>query len=278
MREEVLKRILLTIGAILMAIICLFPFIWMIVVSFAKDPTFLGSPLVEYKSTLENYVRVLSDPTLHFPAYLKNSIIIASLVTLTTVSISSLAAYAVSRIEFKGRLLIPIFVLGLSMFPQISLVGYLFKFIEKLGWVNTYQALYFPYVAWTLPLSLWILLSYFSQLPKDLDEAAMIDGASRIKTLTTIILPLSAPALFSTALLVFIAAFNEFMFALLFTTDHRARTVPVGIALFQGVHGEIPWGSVMAASVISTIPLVIMALLFQKYIVSGLTAGALKGE
>lgn len=106
----------------------------------------------------------------------------------------------------------------------------------------------------------------------------MIDGASRIKTLTTIILPLSAPALFSTALLVFIAAFNEFMFALLFTTDHRARTVPVGIALFQGVHGEIPWGSVMAASVISTIPLVIMALLFQKYIVSGLTAGALKGE
>jgi multiple sugar transport system permease protein len=158
------------------------------------------------------------------------------------------------------------------------LIGYLFKFIEKLGWINTYKALFFPYVAWTLPLALWILLSYFLQLPKDLDEAALIDGASRVQTLYKVIIPLSAPALFSTALLVFIAAFNEFMFALLFTTDYRARTVPVGIALFQGVHGEVPWGNIMAASVISTIPLVILALVFQRYIISGLTAGALKGE
>lgn len=278
MNEEALKKVFLVIGAVIMVLICLFPFIWMIVVSFAKDPTFLGSPFISYHTTFDNYVRVLSDPTLHFPSYLKNSVLIATLVTLTTVTISGLAAYAVSRIEFRGRLAIPIFVLGLSMFPQISLVGYLFKFLEKLGWINTYQALYFPYVAWTLPLSLWILLSYFSQLPKELDEAAIIDGASRVQTFYKVIVPLSAPALFSTALLVFISAFNEFMFALLFTTDYRARTVPVGIALFQGVHGEIPWGSIMAASVISTIPLVVMALAFQRYIVSGLTAGALKGE
>ncbi|WP_456396564.1 trehalose/maltose ABC transporter permease MalG [Thermococcus sp.] len=278
MREETLKKALLAVGALAMVAVSLFPFIWMMVVSFAKNPTFLGSPFIKYQPTLDNYIRVLSDPTLHFPAYLKNSILIATMVTVTTVSISGLAAYAVSRIEFRGRLLIPILVLGISMFPQISLVGYLFKFLEKLDWINTYQALYFPYVAWTLPLSLWILLSYFSQLPKELDEAAIIDGASRIQTFYKVIIPLSAPALFSTALLVFIAAFNEFMFALLFTTDYRARTVPVGIALFQGVHGEIPWGSIMAASVISTIPLVVMALMFQKYIVSGLTAGALKGE
>ncbi len=278
MREETLKKALLAVGALVMVAVSLFPFIWMMVVSFAKNPAFLGSPFIKYQPTLDNYIRVLSDPTLHFPAYLKNSILIATMVTVTTVSISGLAAYAVSRIEFRGRLLIPILVLGISMFPQISLVGYLFKFLEKLDWINTYQALYFPYVAWTLPLSLWILLSYFSQLPKELDEAAIIDGASRIQTFYKVIIPLSAPALFSTALLVFIAAFNEFMFALLFTTDYRARTVPVGIALFQGVHGEIPWGSIMAASVISTIPLVVMALMFQKYIVSGLTAGALKGE
>lgn len=278
MNEKSLKKALLIIGAALMVLVCLFPFVWMVIISFTKDATFLGSPYVRFEFTLDNYRTVLSDPTLHFLDYFRNSIVIATIVTITTVMTSALGAYAVSRINFRGRLVVPIFVLGVSMFPQISLVGYLFKFIEKLGWINTYKALFFPYVAWTLPLALWMLLSYFSQLPKDLDEAAMIDGASRIQTLYKVILPLSAPALFSTALLVFIAAFNEFMFALLFTTDYRARTVPVGIALFQGVHGEVPWGNIMAASAISTIPLVILALIFQRYIVSGLTAGAIKGE
>ncbi|NJE62160.1 trehalose/maltose ABC transporter permease MalG [Thermococcus sp. 21S7] len=278
MNENFLKNILLVVGAVLMVLVCLFPFIWMIIISFTKDATFLGSPYVSFEFTLDNYRTVLSDPTLHFMDYFRNSLIIATVVTVVTVMISAFGAYAVSRVRFRGRLIVPVFVLGVSMFPQISLVGYLFKFIEELGWINTYKALFFPYVAWTLPLALWILLSYFAQLPKDLDEAALIDGASRIQTLYKVILPLSAPALFSTALLVFIAAFNEFMFALLFTTDYRARTVPVGIALFQGVHGEVPWGNIMAASAISTIPLVILALIFQKYIVSGLTAGALKGE
>ncbi len=278
MNEKKLKRTLLIIGAIVMAFVCLFPFAWMIIISLTKNATFLGSPYVHFELTLNNYRTVVSDPTLHFLAYFKNSVIIATMVTLVTVSISAMGAYAVSRIRFRGRLMVPIFVLGVSMFPQISLVGYLFKFIEKLGWINTYKALFFPYVAWTMPLALWILLSYFSQLPKDLDEAALMDGASRIQALYKVVLPLSAPALFSTALLVFIAAFNEFMFALLFTTDYRARTVPVGIALFQGVHGEVPWGNIMAASTISTIPLVVLALIFQRYVVSGLTAGALKGE
>ncbi|ASJ01122.1 trehalose/maltose ABC transporter permease MalG [Thermococcus gorgonarius] len=278
MNEKGLKRIMIIIGTTLMVLICLFPFVWMVVISFTKDATFLGSSYVHFQFTINNYRTVLSDPTLHFLDYFKNSVIIATLVTVVTVTISALGAYAVSRINFRGRMAVPIFVLGLSMFPQISLVGYLFKFIERLGWINTYKALFFPYVAWTMPLALWILLSYFTQLPKDLDEAALIDGASRIQALYKVIIPLSAPALFSTALLVFIAAFNEFMFALLFTTDYRARTVPVGIALFQGVHGEVPWGNIMAASAISTIPLVILALIFQKYIVSGLTAGALKGE
>ncbi len=277
MNERRLKKTLLIIGTITMAFVCLFPFGWMIIISFTKNAMFLGSPYIHFTLTVNNYLTVISDPTLHFLAYLKNSVIIATMVTLVTVSISALAAYTVSRIRFRGRLIIPIFVLGVSMFPQISVVGYLFRFIERLGWINTYKALFFPYVAWTLPLALWILLSYFAQLPKDLDEAALIDGASRIQTLYKVVLPLSAPALFSTALLVFIAAFNEFMFALLFTIDYRARTVPVGITLFQGVYGQVPWGDIMAASAISTIPLVILALIFQRYVVSGLTAGALKG-
>jgi len=156
-------------------------------------------------------------------------------------------------------------ILAVSMFPQISIVGYLFKIMTSLGWINT--------TAWTMPMSLWILISYFTQLPKDLDEAAMIDGASRIQTLTRIIIPLAAPSIFSTALLVFISSFNEFMFALMLTTDYHARTIPVGIAMFQGLHGEIPWG---ATSAIAAVPLVILTLIFQRYIVQGLTAGALK--
>lgn len=120
-------------------------------------------------------------------------------------------------------------------------------------------------------------MSYFSQLPIDLDEAAMLDGATRMQTLIKVIIPLAAPGVFSTSLLVFISAFNEFMFALLLTSDYHARTIPVGIALFEGLHGEIPWGQIMATSAIASIPLVILTLIFQRYIVQGLTAGAIKG-
>ncbi|MGA7877293.1 MAG: carbohydrate ABC transporter permease, partial [Desulfoferrobacter sp.] len=152
-----------------------------------------------------------------------------------------------------------------------------FKVMAELGWVNTYAALILPYIAWTLPLSLWILVSYFNQIPQDLDKAGLIDGCSRWQILRTIILPVAAPGIFSTILLAFIFAFNEFMFALMLTTDYHARTIPVGIALFQGLHGQTPWGNIMAAATLSTLPLVILTLVFQRRIIQGLTRGALKG-
>jgi multiple sugar transport system permease protein len=162
------------------------------------------------------------------------------------------------------------------MFPQVSLISYLFKFMSSLGWINTFQGLIFPYVAWSMPLSLWILVSYFGQIPRDLDWAARIDGASRLQTLIRIILPVAAPGVFSTTLLVFIFAFNEFLFALMLTVDYNSRTVPVGIALFEGIHGQIPWGQIMAAATLTTIPVVILTLVFQRRIVQGLTRGAVK--
>ena len=146
-----------------------------------------------------------------------------------------------------------------------------------LGWINTYQALMLPYIAWILPLSLWILVSYFSQIPIELDHAASVDGCSRWQTLYKIIFPVAAPGVFSTFLLAFIFAFNEFMFALMLTTDYKTRTIPVGITLFQGLHGQTPWGNIMAASVITVLPAVFLALVFQRYIIGGLTRGAVKG-
>lgn len=277
MREERVKSTLTWLGVFLMVVFCLTPFLFMIIVSLSKDPAFLSLQGVKYLLTLRNYLHILSSGSLHFLTYLRNSLIISALVAVFTTFVAGLSAYAFSRYRFPGRVLIPVGVLGISMFPQISVVGYLFKIMTGLNWINTYNALIFPYIAWALPLALWIVLSYFMQIPQELDRAALVDGASRFQILYKIIFPLALPGLFSTALLVFIFSFNEFLFALMLTTDQAARTIPVGIALFQGLHGEIPWGYIMAASTISSIPLVLLTVGFQRYIIQDLTKGALKG-
>jgi multiple sugar transport system permease protein len=168
-------------------------------------------------------------------------------------------------------------VLAFSMFPQISLIGYLYKLMRSLGLINTYPALILPYIAWTVPLGFWILLSYVMQIPRDFDDVARADGAGRFLVFRKIIVPIAAPGILSATLLIFIAAFNEFLFALMLTTDHQARTIPVGIALFEGLHGEIPWGYIMAASALASLPLVVMAVFFQRYVIQDVTRGALKG-
>jgi multiple sugar transport system permease protein len=173
--------------------------------------------------------------------------------------------------------MIPIIMLSLSMFPQISIAGYLFRLMAKTGLINTYAALIFPYTAVSLPLGLWIMISYFSQLPVELDNAALIDGASKFDVLYKILFPIAIPGILSTFLLTFIFSFNEFIFALMMTFDYHSRTVPVGIALFQGIHGQIPWGSIMAAATISSLPLIIITIIFNRFIIRGLTEGALKG-
>jgi multiple sugar transport system permease protein len=188
-----------------------------------------------------------------------------------------LSAYSITRLKFAGRILIPLLLLGFSMFPQIAIVGYLFEMTTDFGWLNTYAALIFPYITLGLPLALWIMLSYFSQLSTELDKSALIDGANRFQILFKIILPLALPALFSTFMLTLIYSFNEFLFALMLTTDYHGRTIPVGIALFEGLHGQIPWGYIMAAAVIAVIPVLFLTALFQKYVIQGLTEGAVKG-
>jgi multiple sugar transport system permease protein len=276
MSEDRLIGAIAIIGSVFVVAFCLTPFIYMAVTSFSWNPDFLSAQRA-LRPTLHNYHSILTTTSLHFLDYLRNSLIVSGVSAFTCVGIAGLAAYAIARTSFPGKLAILFGVLAVSMFPQISLVSYLFKFMTRLGWINTYMALIFPYIAWTLPLSLWILTSYFSQIPRDLDRAALVDGCTNWQIARKIIFPVAAPGLFSTALLAFIFAFNEFMFALMLTTDHHARTIPVGIALFQGLHGEIPWGNIMAASTVTTIPIIVLTIVFQRHIIQGLTRGAVKG-
>ena len=275
MNEERGKKILIGVGALFTLLFCLAPFFYMLLTALSRYSDFLR-PETPYVLTFSHILTVLTSESIHFVAHLRNSVVISVASACIAVFTAALAAYAVTRFAFPFKGLFMLMVLGLSMFPEISLVSYLFAIMSGLGWVNTFQALIFPYVAWTLPLTLWILVSYFSQIPEDLDKAGLIDGCSRLRILVKIIFPVAAPGVFSAGLLAFVVAFNEFLFALMLTTDYTARTVPVGIALFQGLHGETPWGEIMAAATITTLPVVLITLVFQRRIIHGLTRGAIK--
>jgi multiple sugar transport system permease protein len=275
-KERRIKTVLLLLGMVFMTVFCVAPFLWMLIVSLSKKPDFLA-PQTAFIFTLDNFIEILEAESVHLLDYLQNSLAISAISAVLATFLASLSAYAITRLRFPGRILIPVAMLGFSMFPQISIVGYLFKFMARLGWINTYNALIFPYITLGLPLALWMMLSYFSQLPLDLDKAALIDGATRFQVLRKIVFPIALPGAFSTMLLVFIYSFNEFLFALMLTIDDKARTIPVGIALFEGLHGQIPWGHIMASAIVATIPMILLATFFQKHIVQGLTQGALKG-
>lgn len=275
MNELRLKYFLSIMGGLFLLLFCLCPFLWMMVVSLSRNPDFLAARS-SFVFTLQNYVDVLTSESVSLLQYLRNSLVVSAVSAVFATLIACLSAYAITRIRFPGRILIPVTMLAFSMFPQISIVGYLFKLMTCVGWINTYNALIFPYIALGLPLALWIMLSYFSQLSTELDKAALVDGASRFQILWKIIFPIAIPGAFSTLLLVFIYSFNEFLFALMLTVDYKARTVPVGIALFEGLHGQTPWGQIMASAVVAAVPMIILATAFQKYIIGGLMQGAVK--
>ncbi|MGD9022369.1 MAG: carbohydrate ABC transporter permease [Deltaproteobacteria bacterium] len=208
--------------------------------------------------------------------YLLNSVIVAGSTTLVTIFLATLAGYALARLPRSWAYSILLVILACAMFPQVAIVGPVWRFLRWIGWLNSYQGLVLPYVALTLPLAVWILALFFREMPAELEAAALVDGCSRVGALVRVIVPLSAPGLFTAAILTFIYAWNEFFLALLIVTDPVRQTMPVGIALFQGEH-TVPWGEIAAASLITTAPLVAMVLLFQRRIVTGLSAGAIKG-
>jgi len=276
MTDRGLVRVLRAVTIPAMSLFCMFPFVYMLMVSLVRSPVNLETLFVS-PPQFSNYIAVFKTPSLHFGRYLMNSILVAALSSFLSVGTAVIAAYGVTRLSYRRKVLILMSVLCLSMFPQISQVGFLYEMTGWLGWLNSYPGLVLPYVAWVLPLSFWFLVSYFSKISLDLDRAALIDGCSRISALLKVVLPVAAPGVVSTFLLAFIFGYNEFLFALLLTTDEATRTVPVGIALFEGLHGQVPWGTIMAASAVATVPIVLLVFIFQRRIVEGLTRGAFKG-
>ena len=266
--------------ALVVAIVvqALFPFYYAIVTSLKTGSALFEINYFPTSFSLQNYNDVLFKGNGTFIRNFGNSILVASLTVLLALFVAVTAAYALSRVRFRGRSLMLMTILAVSMFPQIAVLAGLFELIRFLGIYNTPWALIFSYTIFTLPFTVWVLTTFMRDLPIEIEEAAIVDGATPWIIIRRVFLPLMWPALVTTGLLAFIGAWNEFLFALTFTSSNDTRTVPVAIALLSGAgEHEVPWGLIMAASVIVTIPLIILVLIFQKKIVAGLTAGGVKG-
>ena len=263
-------------GIALIVVYCLAPFYWM-VVSALRRPSdqFSGSP-VPWPISVKNFTVAFGGSN-GFLRSLLNSLVVAGVTTIVTLMIGTSAAYVLVRLDFRGKNLVLAVIIATSMFPGISLLVPLLKLFVSIHWINTYQAMIVPSLSFALPLTIFNLTAYFRQIPFELEEAGQIDGCTPMQAFRTIILPLAAPGVFTSAILTFIAAWNEFIIALSVTTKQSIRTAPVITALFAGQsHYNQPYGTQMAAGVIVTIPLVIMVLVFQRRIIAGLTAGGVK--
>ncbi|MCG5479561.1 carbohydrate ABC transporter permease [Sinorhizobium alkalisoli] len=257
-------------------VVAVFPFYYAILTSLKSGTALFRVDYWPSELSLANYASVVSQGS--FLRNLANSLLVATSVVAISLLFAVAAAYALGRVRFRGRSLLLLTILSVSMFPQIAVLAGLFELIRGFGIFNTPLALIFSYMIFTLPFTVWVLTTFMRDLPVEIEEAAIVDGASSWVIITRVFMPLMWPALVTTGLLAFIAAWNEFLFALTFTSSNTQRTVPVAIALLSGSSNfEIPWGNIMAASVIVTVPLVVLVLIFQRRIISGLTAGGVKG-
>jgi multiple sugar transport system permease protein len=266
-------------GSLVIVTVCVmvFPFVWQVLTSLKSPGEMFQTPpsLLPEKLHIQNYRDVFTSGV-PFHLYLRNSAVIAGMTTIVCLIVGSFASYVLARYRFRGQHFFLGILLAVAMFPQVAIISPLFLFFRDIGLLNTYPGLIIPYTTFALPLTVWILTSFFRELPRDLEDAALIDGCSPFQSFYRIIVPLAAPGMVTTAILVFIFAWNEFLFAFIFNTSNEMRTVTVGITMFPGLH-EVPWGTIFAASTIITIPLVILVLLLQGRIVQGLTAGSVKG-
>jgi ABC-type sugar transport system, permease component len=261
---------------LVIVVVAVFPFYYAILTSFKSGTDLFRVTYWPTNISWNNYIQVFSQGS--FPRNLLNSIFVSAVTVLGALFLAITASFALSRVRFRGRGLLLMTILAVSMFPQIAVLAGLFEVIRLLGIYNTPWALIFSYTIFTLPFTVWVLTTFMRDLPVEIEEAAIVDGATPWVIITRVFMPLMWPALVTTGLLAFIGAWNEFLFALTFTSNNDTRTVPVAIALLSGgSQYEIPWGIIMAASVVVTVPLVVLVLIFQRKIVSGLTAGGVKG-
>jgi multiple sugar transport system permease protein len=269
------ERLLWSIGILVVLLYALIPVAWITSLSF-KTPDEVADKKFFSGFSFDNYDVVFSDDT--FIAALINSIGIAAIATVISIGLAAMTAYATSRLDFPGKAVILSGALAVAMFPAISIVGSLFDMWRAIGIYDTWIGLIIPYMTFTLPLAIYTLSAFFREIPWELEQAAAVDGATPMQAFRKIIVPLAAPGVFTAAILVFIFAWNDFIFANTLTSTDNARTVPAALAFFTGASQfEQPIGAVAAASVVVTVPIVIMVFIFQRRIVAGLTAGAVKG-
>jgi multiple sugar transport system permease protein len=255
---------------------CLAPFYWLVNVSLKTGPDLSGADVVPPHPTLDNYQSIFKNDD--FVHALGNSAIVSLSTTALALVVGSFCAYALARLKFPGKFALLALVLSITTFPPIAIATPVFKLWSDIGLFNTLIGLIIPYLTFALPLAIYILVSFFKEIPKDLEEAALVDGATRFQAFRKIVIPLAAPGLATAGILTFISAWNEFLFAVTLTSTPKARTVPAAIAFFTGsTEFEEPLGTIAAASVVISIPLIFLVLFFQKRIVAGLTAGAVKG-
>lgn len=271
-----LQRTAFYLLVLVIAFYLLAPFFWAVLTSL-RSPGDLFLPPAQFitaETTFQNYTQVFANP--NFQRGLLYSLIVAVGSVLISLLIGSFAAYALGRFRFSGKQIIMYVILAVSVFPQIAVLSGLYTLISNLGLYNNPVGLILTYLIFTIPFTVWVLTSFVRDIPGELEEAALVDGASPLQTLFQVLFPVMMPALVTTGLLAFINAWNEYLFALTFTSTNR--TVPVVIANYSGAtQFDQPWGPIMAASIVVTVPLIILVLVFQRNIVSGLTAGAVKG-
>jgi multiple sugar transport system permease protein len=263
--------------AILIIVVAsLVPVAWIVFLSLKTPATATDGSFIPHQWTLSNYSDIFKQGI--FTDALRNSIGIGLISTLLAVTIASSAAYAIARLDFPGKQVLLAVVLGVALFPQISLVGPLYNLWRQIGLYDTWPGLIIPYMTFALPLSIFVLSSFFREIPWELEQAAQVDGATPFQAFRKIIVPLAMPGIVTTFIIVFIICWNDFVFAISLTSTTAAETVPAAISSFPGVSQfSVPYGDIAAAAVIVTIPVMVLVLVFQRRIVSGLTAGAVKG-
>lgn len=253
-----------------------FPAVWVLLTSLKSEAELVQSPISYWPDapSLANYIRAFTDQPLL--AYMANSFIVAGLATLGSLIVSTGAAYAIARLNLRHRQLVLTAIVASSMFPLVTLLVPIFETMRHLGLLNSYTALVLPYIVLNLPVCTLVLVSFFQSIPRDLENAAMIDGCTRMGALVQIVLPLAAPGMFTAGILAFVNAWDEFLLALSLNSSAGLRTLPVGITLYQGEF-SFPWPIISAALIVAIVPVAILVALFQERVVGGLTQGGLKG-
>lgn len=269
-----------TIGIVLVLAFALIPVLWLISLSLKPPEAITDQRFIPSEFSLENYKSLFEGGIADSPFIkpLINSIVIALITTVIAITLAAFTAYAIARLEFPGKRVILAGALAIAMFPPISTVGPLFDMWRAIGLYDTWLGLIIPYLTFSLPLAIYVLVAFFREIPWELEQAAQVDGATPFQAFTKVIVPLAAPGVFTAAILVFIFCWNDFLFAISLTSSDASRTVPAALAFFTGESSFTqPTGSIAAAAVVVTIPIIVFVLFFQRRIVAGLTAGAVKG-